>query len=91
MDNSNNETTTETTAAATTPRYRGAMATAMQYISSAERIRATPSELASAAAVPGMTAYRAMRTAVAQGIMRVEKSAIGERKRGPKCNVFIKG
>lgn len=87
--NTNNEIATETTTAAP-QNYRGAMKRAMDYINSNSSLRLTPETMAEVAGVPAMSAYRALRTACSNGVMRIEKIKAETKQRGPSKNVYIK-
>jgi uncharacterized lipoprotein NlpE involved in copper resistance len=86
MENTN-EQTTETTKTIT---YRGSMKRAMDYINSNATLRLTPETLATQLSVPAMSAYRALRTACANGTMRIEKIRGEVKQRGPSKNVYVK-
>ena len=70
--------------------FRGQMKRALEYINGAKALRYTPEGLAKVLAIPGMTAYRALRVATTNGVLTVEKVKGDKKTRGPVKNIFVK-
>lgn len=84
-------TTDATTATEAKPKaFRGQMKRALEYINGAKSMRYTPEGLAKVLTIPGMTAYRALRVATANGVLTVEKVKSDKKTRGPVKNIFVK-